>query len=314
MELRHLRYFVAVAEELSFTRAAARLHIGQPPLSQQIQALEAEVGAQLLERSKRWVRLTQAGALFLADARRILALSEQAVQTARRAQRGEAGELRIAYTYSTPFTPLFASVINRYRQRYPGVVLTLNEMATLRGRCHRRARNRPRLRPPGRSHRAGDSAADGAAPRRAAAGAADRPCAGAPVQRGGRRVERIALRDVSEGRGDRDLSADFQPVPGGRLRAAGGDGGGGNVGHPRPGGGRLRHLGAAGIVQQFADGGGGVPAAVGRGRAYAAVAGAARGGSVAAGGGLCGAGAGSGGRRRDGRRCPGKQFGRWYGL
>src|SRR5476649_1773313 len=98
----------------------------QPPLSQQIQALEAEVGAQLLERSKRWVRLTQAGALFLADARRILALSEQAVQTARRAQRGEAGELRIAYTYSTPFTPLFASVINRYRQRYPGVVLTLN--------------------------------------------------------------------------------------------------------------------------------------------------------------------------------------------
>src|SRR5476651_848941 len=60
------------------------------------------------------------------------ALSEQAVQTARRAQRGEAGELRIAYTYSTPFTPLFASVINRYRQRYPGVVLTLNEMATLR--------------------------------------------------------------------------------------------------------------------------------------------------------------------------------------
>lgn len=132
MELRHLRYFVAVAEELSFTRAALRLHIGQPPLSQQIQALEAEVGARLLERSKRWVRLTEAGTLFLADARRILALAEQAVQTARRAQRGEAGELRIGFTYSTPFTPLFASLINRYRQRYPGVVLTLHEMATLR--------------------------------------------------------------------------------------------------------------------------------------------------------------------------------------
>lgn len=131
MELRHLRYFVAVAEELSFTRAAQRLHIGQPPLSQQIQALEAEVGARLLERSKRWVRLTEAGKLFLDDARRVLALSEQAVQTARRAQRGEAGELRIGFTFSTPFTPLFATVINRYRQRYPGVTLTLHEMATL---------------------------------------------------------------------------------------------------------------------------------------------------------------------------------------
>lgn len=130
MELRHLRYFVAVAEELSFTRAAERLHIGQPPLSHQIQMLEAEVGAQLLERSKRWVRLTQAGKLFLDDARRVLALSEQAVQTARRAERGEAGELRVGFTFSTPLTPLFATVINRYRQRYPGVTLTLQEMST----------------------------------------------------------------------------------------------------------------------------------------------------------------------------------------
>ena len=131
MELRHLRYFVAVAEELHFTRAAERLHIGQPPLSQQIQALEAELGAQLFERSKRWVRLTEAGRLFLDDARRILALAEQAAVTARRAQRGEAGELRIGFTFSTPFTPLFATVINRYRQRFPLVRLTLHEMATL---------------------------------------------------------------------------------------------------------------------------------------------------------------------------------------
>jgi len=131
MELRHLRYFVAVAEELSFTRAAERLHIGQPPLSQQIQALEAEVGAQLLERSKRWVRLTEAGKLFLNDARRVLALSEQAKLTAQRAQRGETGELRVGFTFSTPFTPLFARVIRRYRQQYPGVVLTLHELATL---------------------------------------------------------------------------------------------------------------------------------------------------------------------------------------
>ena len=131
MELRHLRYFVAVAEELSFTRAAGRLHIGQPPLSHQIQMLEAEVGARLLERSKRWVRLTEAGKLFLDDARRVLSLAEQAVQTARRAERGEAGELRVGFTFSTPLTPLFATVINRYRQRYPGVTLTLHERSTL---------------------------------------------------------------------------------------------------------------------------------------------------------------------------------------
>ena len=130
MELRHLRYFIAVAEELNFTRAAERLHIGQPPLSQAIQALEADVGAQLFERTKRWVRMTEAGRLFLADARRILALSEQAADTARRAQRGEAGELKIGFTFSTPLTPLFAAVINGYRQQFPAVSLHLHEMAT----------------------------------------------------------------------------------------------------------------------------------------------------------------------------------------
>lgn len=132
MELRHLRYFIAVAEELHFTRAAERLHIGQPPLSQAIQALEADIGAQLFARTKRSVRLTDAGKLFLTDARRILALSEQAGESARRAERGEAGELRIGFTFSTPLTPLFAAVINHYRQAYPHVTLTLHEMATLR--------------------------------------------------------------------------------------------------------------------------------------------------------------------------------------
>ena len=131
MELRQLRYFIAVAEELNFTRAAERLHIGQPPLSHAIQMLEADVGAQLFERTKRWVRMTEAGRLFLDDARRILALAEQAGVTARRAQRGEAGELRIGFTFSTPLTPLFATVINRYRQQFPAVSLTLHEMATL---------------------------------------------------------------------------------------------------------------------------------------------------------------------------------------
>ncbi|MES2152455.1 MAG: LysR substrate-binding domain-containing protein [Pseudomonadota bacterium] len=132
MELRQLRYFIAVAEELHFTRAAERLHIGQPPLSHAIQMLEADLGAQLFERSKRWVRLTEAGKLFLADARRILALTGQAAETARRAQRGEAGELSIGFTFSTPLTPLFATVINRYRQQFPAVSLTLHEMSTLR--------------------------------------------------------------------------------------------------------------------------------------------------------------------------------------
>lgn len=132
MELRHLRYFVTVAEELHFSRAALRLHIGQPPLSQQIQALEAELGCLLFERTKRNVRLTEAGRIFLLEARRILALSEQAVEMARRAQRGEIGELRIGFTSLTPLTELFSHVINAYRERYPNVSVKLREMSTLK--------------------------------------------------------------------------------------------------------------------------------------------------------------------------------------
>lgn len=154
MELRHLRYFIAVAEELHFTRAAERLHIGQPPLSQAIQALEADIGAQLFARTKRSVRLTDAGKLFLTDARRILALSEQAGATARRAERGEAGELRVGFTFSTPLTPLFAAVINRYRRAYPHVTLTLHEMATLRqlDGLTQRTLDLGFIRPPDRVH------------------------------------------------------------------------------------------------------------------------------------------------------------------
>ncbi|HEX8957749.1 MAG TPA: LysR family transcriptional regulator [Burkholderiaceae bacterium] len=132
MELRHLRYFVAVAEELHFTRAAQRLHLGQPPLSAQIQALEREVGAQLLVRTKRSVRLTDAGKLFLEDARRILALSDLAGENARRASRGEIGELRIGFTSSMPFSEILPRVVNQYRKRYPQVNLSLQEMATMR--------------------------------------------------------------------------------------------------------------------------------------------------------------------------------------
>lgn len=130
MELRHLRYFVAVAEELHFTRAAERLNIGQPPLSQQIQALEAELGVVLFERSKRRVALTEAGKRFLVSARQILADTEQAAEEARRAARGEVGELRIGFTASLPFTSLLPGVLQDYRQHHPQVTLTLREMFT----------------------------------------------------------------------------------------------------------------------------------------------------------------------------------------
>ena len=93
MELRHLRYVVAVAEELHFRRAAERLHMSQPPLSQQIRQLEEEVGATLLLRNQRKVELTAAGAAFLVSAREILAAVEDAARQARRVQRGEVGRL-----------------------------------------------------------------------------------------------------------------------------------------------------------------------------------------------------------------------------
>ena len=93
MELRHLRYFVTVAEELHFGRAAERLFISQPPLSQQIQQLEREIGVSLFLRTSRSVKLTPAGEIFLRDARQILADVERAVSAAKRAARGEEGWL-----------------------------------------------------------------------------------------------------------------------------------------------------------------------------------------------------------------------------
>ena len=132
MELRHLRYFVAVAEELSFTRAAERLHIGQPPLSQQVQALEEEIGAVLFDRTRRSIRLTEAGRIFLEDAQRILALASSAAATAQRVEKGEIGQLKIGFTKSTAFTPLFPKLINTYRTRFPNVQLILQEMSTMR--------------------------------------------------------------------------------------------------------------------------------------------------------------------------------------
>ncbi|TWC72609.1 LysR family transcriptional regulator [Pseudomonas sp. SJZ103] len=130
MELRHLRYFIAVAEELHFGRAAQVLGISQPPLSQQIQALEQEVGARLFERTNRRVELSEAGRLFLHEARLVLAQVDKAADVARRAQLGELGELKIGFTSSAPFNSSIPQAIFAFRQAFPAVHLNLQEMSS----------------------------------------------------------------------------------------------------------------------------------------------------------------------------------------
>ncbi|HND97556.1 MAG: LysR family transcriptional regulator [Proteobacteria bacterium] len=132
MDLRRLRYFVAVAEERHFTRAAERLHIAQPPLSQQIQALEAELGVALFERSRRHVTLTAAGERLLERARALLREAGAAAEEVRRIGRGELGELRIAFTSSLPFSELIPRLLYDYRRRYPDVRLELRDTGTQR--------------------------------------------------------------------------------------------------------------------------------------------------------------------------------------
>ncbi|KIH85750.1 LysR family transcriptional regulator [Pseudomonas batumici] len=130
MELRHLRYFIAVAEELHFGRAAELLGISQPPLSQQIQALEQELGARLFERTNRRVELSEAGRLFLEEARLVLAQVDKAADVARRAQLGELGELKIGFTSSAPFNSTIPQAIFAFRQAFPAVHLNLREMSS----------------------------------------------------------------------------------------------------------------------------------------------------------------------------------------
>lgn len=130
MELRHLRYFVAVAEALHFRRAAEKLGIQQPPLSMQIRQLEAEIGAPLLRRAQRRVELTDAGRSFLEDARAILAQAQAAAGRARRAALGEHGRLRVGMINSAPFHPLILRILREYRERYPAVSMTLEEAST----------------------------------------------------------------------------------------------------------------------------------------------------------------------------------------
>ncbi|MGC6388400.1 LysR family transcriptional regulator [Ewingella sp. S1.OA.A_B6] len=127
MELRHLRYFVAVADAGNFTRAAEQLGISQPPLSQQIQRLEHEIGAPLLRRLTRSVELTDAGKTLYGDAVNILKLTDSALERARSVARGVSGTLRIGFASSTAFNPQVFSLLHRFRESYPGMELLPQE-------------------------------------------------------------------------------------------------------------------------------------------------------------------------------------------
>ena len=129
IELRHLRYFVAVAEELHFGRAAAKLGIAQPPLSLQIQKLEAELGTALFERTSRRVQLTPAGKVLLDEARHVLQEFAAAADAALRAARGEMGSLSVAFAASVMFLAL-PKIIRRFREEFPRVHLELRELPT----------------------------------------------------------------------------------------------------------------------------------------------------------------------------------------
>lgn len=127
MELRHLRYFLAVAEARHMTRAAERLGIQQPPLSQQIKALEAELGCKLFQRHPKGVELTAGGKAFLPEARAILARLEVAVAKAGLAARGLEGSIAVGVTSSAATHPAIPRIINTYRETYPNVKLILSD-------------------------------------------------------------------------------------------------------------------------------------------------------------------------------------------
>ena len=127
MELRHLRYFIAIAEEGHITRAAERLGMQQPPLSQQLKAMERELNVQLFRRKPRGVELTDAGRTLLDDARGMLAHLDRAVEATRRAARGEQGRICLGVTSTTPFHPLVPRAIRAFREACPMVSLTVEE-------------------------------------------------------------------------------------------------------------------------------------------------------------------------------------------
>jgi DNA-binding transcriptional LysR family regulator len=128
MELRHLRYFVAVAEEASFTRAAQNLRLAQPSLTRQIHNLEAELGVRLLDRSRNQVSLTEEGKTFLIDARRLVALSLESVKAVQLFSRGEAARLNLGYLFKFNFDLLPASLTTFYRD-WPKISVNLFDMS-----------------------------------------------------------------------------------------------------------------------------------------------------------------------------------------
>lgn len=130
IELRHLRYFIAVAEELHFGKAAERLNISQPPLSLQIQSLENEIGAKLLERTNRSVALTPAGQMFLKESYQIIARVNAAANRASRMEKGELGEISIGFTSTTPFMHLVTLSLRQFRENYPEVGIHMFQMNT----------------------------------------------------------------------------------------------------------------------------------------------------------------------------------------
>lgn len=127
MDLRHIRYFMAVAQELHFGRAASRLHIAQPALSRQIRAFEDELGVTLLERNRRGATLTPAGEAMLAEGRKLFAQLDQAVDVVRRTARGELGTLSIGYVGSVAYSGL-PEIVRAFRQRFPSVEVRFHEM------------------------------------------------------------------------------------------------------------------------------------------------------------------------------------------
>jgi DNA-binding transcriptional LysR family regulator len=129
MELRHLKYFIAVAEELHFGRAAKRLAMSQPPLSQQIKSLEEEVGVILLKRSKRQVEITAAGQIFLEEARKTIIQVDQTIRAAQRAARGEIGQLAVGFVSSAVYGKV-PSIFRLMRTRFPEVSLLLQELTS----------------------------------------------------------------------------------------------------------------------------------------------------------------------------------------